>query len=389
MKNFTRFLLIAALAIFAPAARGQVSVQVRDASGSILGTFNSGTIIVKCDTTMTCTVSGVTILMSPNGGTSPSGNILTFDSVAVTTNIINFDSTNPTAGGGANVIWNMNTGATPNNISAYLPTCVASGSGHKPGGVPDPGGSAGTSRWLREDCTWQTLPSGFYQQLELNAGSPFTQRPTINFLSPFTVADNSGNTSTDIGITLQYQTVQNAGSNVTQRAKLNFPAPMAATDDSGNGSTDISVNPMVGSGTGHAAGLAPDPGGSSGGHRVLGEDGSWDAQPYDVGMYYGQAPTASQIILALPFTRSVTFPSSLTGSQTTVQTVATSTTVLTLNKNGSSIGSVSCAASASTCTFTFSSAVTFTAGDILTVVAPVSPDATFAGFGMTLAGVRN
>lgn len=45
-----------------------------------------------------------------------------------------------------------------------------------------------------------TIPgAGSYQRIEL-AGTPFTQRPTLNFLVPFTVADDSGNNSTDVGI---------------------------------------------------------------------------------------------------------------------------------------------------------------------------------------------
>lgn len=41
--------------------------------------------------------------------------------------------------------------------------------------------------------------AGSYQRIEL-AGTPFTQRPTLNFLAPFTVADDSGNDSTDVGL---------------------------------------------------------------------------------------------------------------------------------------------------------------------------------------------
>lgn len=234
------WLLIAALAIFVPGARGQVSVQVRDNSGGILGTFNSGTIILKCDTTMTCTVSGVTILMSPNGGSSPSGNILTFVGTAVTTNTINFSNTDPAPGtAGVNVLWQTNTGHTPNNVSAYVPPCLASGSTHAPGAVPDPGASAGTSHWLREDCSWQLLPTGFYQ------------------------------------------TIQAAGSSQTQRAKLNFLSPIIVADNSGNGSTDISIpaTPVCANGGGHTAGLVPDPtsGGTSGSY--LGADCAFHTLP--------------------------------------------------------------------------------------------------------------
>jgi hypothetical protein len=40
-----------------------------------------------------------------------------------------------------------------------LPIFVASGAGHAQGAVPDPGASAGTTHYLREDATWQVPPS--------------------------------------------------------------------------------------------------------------------------------------------------------------------------------------------------------------------------------------
>lgn len=41
-----------------------------------------------------------------------------------------------------------------------IPAFVASGTSHAPGAVPDPGSSAGTTRYLREDSSWQ-VPPGF------------------------------------------------------------------------------------------------------------------------------------------------------------------------------------------------------------------------------------
>ncbi len=43
--------------------------------------------------------------------------------------------------------------------AADMPVFVASGASHAPGAVPDPGSTAGTTRFLREDATWQ-VPSG-------------------------------------------------------------------------------------------------------------------------------------------------------------------------------------------------------------------------------------
>lgn len=44
--------------------------------------------------------------------------------------------------------------------SAYLKSCGASGTNHSAGIVPDPGVTAGITRFLREDCTWVTITSG-------------------------------------------------------------------------------------------------------------------------------------------------------------------------------------------------------------------------------------
>lgn len=45
-------------------------------------------------------------------------------------------------------------------IPAATPALVASGASHSAGYAPDPGASAGTTRFLREDATWATPPSG-------------------------------------------------------------------------------------------------------------------------------------------------------------------------------------------------------------------------------------
>jgi hypothetical protein len=44
-------------------------------------------------------------------------------------------------------------------VAADLPVMVASGASHAAGAVPDPGATAGTTRYLREDGTW-AVPSG-------------------------------------------------------------------------------------------------------------------------------------------------------------------------------------------------------------------------------------
>jgi len=111
-------------------------------------------------------------------------------------------------------------------------------------------------------------------------------------------------------------------------------------------------------------------------------------QPYDVGGSYNGAPTASLIMLRYPFPRQVIFPASLTGSQGVAGTAATAQTDFDLKKNGSSVGTMRFAAAGTVASFIMASQTTFAAGDVLTVVAPASPDATLANLGFSLAGTR-
>jgi hypothetical protein len=110
---------------------------------------------------------------------------------------------------------------------------------------------------------------------------------------------------------------------------------------------------------------------------------------YDLGLTWAETLPASQVLLRYPFPRGVDFPAGLTGSRGVSAVAATATTTLDIRKNNTSVGSVQWAASATTATFTMASATSFTAGDILTVHAPASADATLADLGLSLAGTRS
>jgi hypothetical protein len=69
---------------------------------------------------------------------------------------------------------------SPAVLTAGLLPFVASGSSHAQGLVPDPGASAGTTRFLREDATWQTpagggggTPGGTSGQIQYNNAGAF------------------------------------------------------------------------------------------------------------------------------------------------------------------------------------------------------------------------
>lgn len=112
------------------------------------------------------------------------------------------------------------------------------------------------------------------------------------------------------------------------------------------------------------------------------------SQPYDVGGGVAGVPAASTVIIRYPFPRTVAFPSSLTNSRGVAAVAATAQTDFDILKNGSSFGTMRFAAAGTTASFISASGSTFAAGDILTVVAPASPDATLADVGFSLAGTR-
>lgn len=114
------------------------------------------------------------------------------------------------------------------------------------------------------------------------------------------------------------------------------------------------------------------------------------AQPFDVHAFYPGVPTASAKVVRVPIARAVTFPANFSGSYFSASANATATTVFDVQKNGSSIGSVSIAAGGTTATFTTTSGTSksFAAGDVVSIIAPASPDATLADVGFVLAGTR-
>jgi lysophospholipase L1-like esterase len=67
--------------------------------------------------------------------------------------------------------------------AAQLPLLVGSGAGHSAGAVPDPGATAGTTRYLREDGTWAAVNA---------SGGPTTTQLATNLLVRYAMTEGSG-----------------------------------------------------------------------------------------------------------------------------------------------------------------------------------------------------
>jgi hypothetical protein len=104
------------------------------------------------------------------------------------------------------------------------------------------------------------------------------------------------------------------------------------------------------------------------------------------GSYAGR-PTANLVLQSYVFVTRVTFPAGLSGSRGNAATAATVATAFNIQRNNTNVGMMVFTASAATATFTMSSATIFTAGDVLTVVTPATPDATLANLAWTFMGI--
>lgn len=114
------------------------------------------------------------------------------------------------------------------------------------------------------------------------------------------------------------------------------------------------------------------------------------SQPFDLIGFYPGVPTASAKVLRVPAARAITFPANFSGSYATASAAATASTAFDVQKNGTTIGTITFAIAATTGTFTTTSGTSkaFAAGDVLMIVSPGTADATLADIGITLTGTR-
>jgi hypothetical protein len=98
------------------------------------------------------------------------------------------------------------------------------------------------------------------------------------------------------------------------------------------------------------------------------EDFLTSAGAYDVAMNYLGVPPASQIFLGFAVVREFSLPASFTLSQAVFTTPPTNQVQLTIQRNGTPIGTITWAATAQVGVFAGAGYSMFTAGDLIEIV---------------------
>lgn len=114
--------------------------------------------------------------------------------------------------------------------------------------------------------------------------------------------------------------------------------------------------------------------------------------PFDVVVYCSSLTTPSQVLMKVELPRAVEFSADFSGSTSAdAEVAATAQTVFSIKKNGVECGTATYSASGVSAAFasTGGTAVSFSAGDVLSIHAPSTPDATLAGVSICLKGTRS
>jgi hypothetical protein len=109
---------------------------------------------------------------------------------------------------------------------------------------------------------------------------------------------------------------------------------------------------------------------------------------YDIGGGMPGSPQANEVVLGYVAPRPFTLPAGASASRAQCITSATATTVFSIQRDGSTWGTITFPPDGIVGTFIASAAVPFVAGERLTVVAPDPADATLADLFITLACER-
>jgi hypothetical protein len=109
----------------------------------------------------------------------------------------------------------------------------------------------------------------------------------------------------------------------------------------------------------------------------------------ELSLFAGGVLAASEMLYRYEATALMQLPAGLTGSRGSAGTAATASTVLSIQRNGVQVGTATWSAAGTTAALVLGTAATFNIGDVLTVVAPASPDATLANVSLSLVASTN
>jgi hypothetical protein len=106
-----------------------------------------------------------------------------------------------------------------------------------------------------------------------------------------------------------------------------------------------------------------------------------------IGVYIEEPPDPLEVVVRYQFVESTQFPVGLAGSMGSMGTRGTGTQVYEIYQNGANVGSINFHESPTdSASFTFPTAITFHAGDVLTIAAPSVPDPHMTQINFTLVG---
>ena len=108
--------------------------------------------------------------------------------------------------------------------------------------------------------------------------------------------------------------------------------------------------------------------------------------PADISGYKAGQPAADEVIVRVPVARRTRLKIDLAGSHASAEAAATAQTDFDIRVDGVSSAAMRFAAASTSGTFIAASETVLEPGQVLSVVAPSTPDATLAGIGFTLAG---
>jgi hypothetical protein len=322
------------------------------------------------------------------GGTGPTGYTGSTGSPGTADNTGATGSTGPTGASGTPGSA-TNTGATgytgPTGPTGTPGTATNTGA-TGPGGLTGPTGVGGTGP------TGSTGSPGSSENTGATGSTGYTG-PTGSTGSPGT-ADNTGATGPTgyTGPTGTPGTATNTGA--TGQTGYTGPTgtPGTATNTGATGPTGASgAGPTGPTGSGNLGNVEIT---AATNNELLAfnySSNTWVNTPaiYDVGITIGGGTLSNEILLQHVLPVAIQIPIGATGSYAIANTAAASSTVFNMNKNGSSIGSITWAPSATTASFSFASAISFSAADILQIVAPSVPDSALANIGITIAATRS